>query len=413
MTEPVQPPELVAVPPYPALGSSTFNVDAYNYGTAMPSVSFNIHQIGQSAYTNAVSAKEKALAAAQSAEAAAQSAAAADQSAQDATSNGAQQVTLAAQQVTLATQRAQDAETARAAAVVAKNAAEAALDSFDDRYLGAKASDPTTDNDGNSLVVGALYFRTGVGMQAWNGTAWVASYLTLEDVLAKTGGKLTGALEWATPVDVASAATTNIGAAASNRVRITGTTTITSLGSIAAGACRTVTFAGALTLTHNATSLILPGGANIVTAAGDVAEFESLGAGNWRCTGYQKANGQAVVSPTMPTLQGLNRGAYLRETNNGTLVTNGRYGIWTGGGAITMSMPTLANCANGDEILLGNLHHTWGSAAFTINCPANVVLKSPAGANDSQLVCNTNDLQGIRLYCVWNDGSQATWNVLF
>lgn len=318
MTEPVQPPDLVAVPPYPALGSPTFNVDAYNYGSAMPSVSFNIHQIGQSAYTNAVSAKEKALAAAQSAQAAAQSAAAADQSAQGATSNGAQQVNLAAQQVALATQKAQDAETARAAAVIAKNAAEAALDSFDDRYLGAKASDPTTDNDGNPLVVGALYFRTGVGMQAWNGTAWVASYLTLENVLAKTGGKLTGALEWATPVDVASAATTNIGAAASNRVCITGTTTITSLGTIAAGACRTVTFAGALTLTHNATSLILPGGANIVTAAGDVAEFESLGAGNWRCTGYQKANGQALVVPNQAT-------PYADTPTATTAVPYGRY----------------------------------------------------------------------------------------
>jgi len=57
-----------------------------------------------------------------------------------------------------------------------------------------------------------------------------------------------------------------------------------------------VQFSGALTLTHNATSLILPGGASITTAAGDVAYFVSLGSGNWRCTGYQKANGQAVVS---------------------------------------------------------------------------------------------------------------------
>lgn len=359
MTEPVQPPELVAVPPYPALGSSTFNVDAYNYGTAMPSVSFNIHQIGQSAYTNAVSAKEKALAAAQSASAAAQSASAAAQSAQDATSNGAQQVTLAtdqvtlaAAQVTLAAQKAQDAETARAAAVIARQGAEAALDSFDDRYLGAKASDPAVDNDGNPLVVGALYFRTGVGMQAWNGTAWVASYLTLEDVLAKTGGKLTGALEWATPVDVASAATTNIGAAASNRVRVTGTTNITSLGSIAAGACRTVTFAGALTLTHNATNLILPGGANITTAAGDVAEFESLGAGNWRCTGYQKANGQAVsVSPLPNTLVKavVNPGAA-----SFTAWPGNHYLIWS---AITATLP--ASPTVGDTIYFTSYTTGW------------------------------------------------------
>jgi hypothetical protein len=133
---------------------------------------------------------------------------------------------------------------------------------------------------------------------------------------------------------------------------------------------------------------------------------------SWTWSAWVKAVGSDEIS-SLVSLTTLNRGAYLRETNNGTLAVNKRYGIWTGGGAITMNMPTLENCANGDEILLGNLHHTWGAAAFTINCPANVVLKTPAGANDSQLVCNTNDLQGIRLYCVWNDGSQATWNVLF
>jgi hypothetical protein len=107
---------------------------------------------------------------------------------------------------------------------------------------------------------------------------------------------MTGALNWATTQTIASATTTNIGAATSNSVIVSGTTTITGLGTIAAGAERVVQFSGALTLTHNATSLILPGGASITTAAGDVAYFVSLGTGNWRCTGYQKANGQAVVA---------------------------------------------------------------------------------------------------------------------
>jgi len=89
-------------------------------------------------------------------------------------------------------------------------------------------------------------------------------------------------------VDVASAATCDIGAAAAERVRITGTTTITSLGT-AAYELRHATFAGALTLTHNGTSLILPGAANITTAAGDTAMFASDGSGNWRCLAYQRA----------------------------------------------------------------------------------------------------------------------------
>jgi hypothetical protein len=51
-------------------------------------------------------------------------------------------------------------ETAQTAAENAQAAAEAALDTFDDKFLGAKATDPTLDNDGNALQDGALYFDT-------------------------------------------------------------------------------------------------------------------------------------------------------------------------------------------------------------------------------------------------------------
>lgn len=93
--------------------------------------------------------------------------------------------------------------------------------------------------------------------------------------------------------DIASATTTDIGAATGEFVDVTGTTTITGLGTIAAGIVRTVRFTGALTLTHNATSLILPGSANITTANGDVAMFRSLGSGNWKCVGYLPQVGYA------------------------------------------------------------------------------------------------------------------------
>lgn len=100
--------------------------------------------------------------------------------------------------------------------------------------------------------------------------------------------------------DIASASTTNLAAATGWAVRVTGTTTITALGTANAGVLRTVTFAGILTLTHNATSLVLPTGADITTAAGDVAEFLSLGSGNWRCTSYTLANGQPIAIVSIP-----------------------------------------------------------------------------------------------------------------
>ena len=91
------------------------------------------------------------------------------------------------------------------------------------------------------------------------------------------------------PTDTASASTTDIGAVASNYVRITGTTTITALGTVSSGIWKFVRFAAALTLTHNSSTLILPGGANITTAAGDCGLFVSEGSGNWRCISYTKA----------------------------------------------------------------------------------------------------------------------------
>jgi hypothetical protein len=109
-------------------------------------------------------------------------------------------------------------------------------------------------------------------------------------------------------VTIASAATVNIGAAAGNTISVTGTTTITAFDTIAAGAKRMIIFAGALTLTHNATSLILPGAADIVTAAGDVANFISLGSGNWRCVGYERVNWNQLAgySETLETMSALN-----------------------------------------------------------------------------------------------------------
>jgi len=104
--------------------------------------------------------------------------------------------------------------------------------------------------------------------------------------------------------DVASAATTDIGAATGSYIHITGTTGITALGTKTAGVVRKVVFDAALTLTHNGTSLILPGGANITTAAGDTAEFISEGGGNWRCQRYTRADGKSLVGISSLTPQG-------------------------------------------------------------------------------------------------------------
>ena len=73
---------------------------------------------------------------------------------------------------------------AQVAAETARDATLTAFDDFDDTYLGAFATPPTTDNDGDPLQGGALYFDTSAeAMKLWTGSAWVAAYISAEGVL--------------------------------------------------------------------------------------------------------------------------------------------------------------------------------------------------------------------------------------
>lgn len=178
------------------------------------------------ATTQATSATNSATAAAGSATAAAGSATSASGSASTATiqasnaaasataasnsaTNSANSATAAAGSATTATTQATNAAgSATAAAGSASSAAAsaasaaAALDSFDDRYLGSKTSDPTVDNDGNPLVQGALYYRSTapIGMKVYDGAQWIeasaaqqASLVTFEYVATAGQTTFTGA----------------------------------------------------------------------------------------------------------------------------------------------------------------------------------------------------------------------------
>jgi len=129
------------------------------------------------ATTSSTNAASSATAAASSATAAASSQTAAASSATSAASSASTATTKATQADTAKTA----AQTAQTAAETAKTAAETALDTFDDRYLGAKSSDPTLDNDGNALIDGALYFNTSDNVTKvydLGNTAWVLLKLT-------------------------------------------------------------------------------------------------------------------------------------------------------------------------------------------------------------------------------------------
>lgn len=86
---------------------------------------------------------------------------------------------------------------------------------------------------------------------------------------------------------LASASTCDLGSVTTRRVNITGTTTITSFGT-RAWAHKVIRFSGVLTLTYNASTLILPGSANVTTAAGDYCEAVSDASGHWTVISYQR-----------------------------------------------------------------------------------------------------------------------------
>jgi len=123
----------------------------------------------------------------------------------------------------------------------------------------------------------------------------------ITSVVADTSPQLGGDLDcngsqiqWSKGSDVASATALPL-LTDGNYFDVTGTATITSFNATGGpGTQIKLHFDGACTLTHNS-DLILPGGANIVTAAGDEADFIEFAAGDYRCTSYSKATGLPVI----------------------------------------------------------------------------------------------------------------------
>lgn len=162
-----------------------------------------------------------------------------------------------------------------------------------------------------SIPFGANYFQAGgsrianVGAPTADNDAVTKSYVDAMSILAGNmpvpdGGDKGAILKtlndgtvdwWGGSETVSSAATVDL-TDSKPYVRISGTTAITSLGSpLMGGEVRIVNFLNTLTLTHGST-LLLPTGANISTAADDVAIFVSRGgASGWRCISYLRASG--------------------------------------------------------------------------------------------------------------------------
>lgn len=142
--------------------ASTQATNAAGSASAASTSASNASASASAASTSASNASTSASNAASSASAASTSA-----------SNAASSASAASGSASAASTSATNAANSATAAQAAQTAAEAAYDSFDDRYLGAKSSNPSVDNDGNALITGAIYFNTVASeMRVWTGSAW-------------------------------------------------------------------------------------------------------------------------------------------------------------------------------------------------------------------------------------------------
>lgn len=281
---------------------------------------------------------------------------------------------------------------------------------------------------GNANIVtaaGDVAMFTSKGSGNWDCTSYMRTagvpLVSVSNVTTLPGSLVAGgAIDEAATQTIASAATVNLGTATSNTVTVTGTTAITSFGAETAGVRRLVKFAGALTLTHNATSLIIPGGANITTAANDVAELISLGGSNWFCYNYTRATGQPMRTVAVaqggtgattaaaaatnlglgtgdsPTFNGLNVTGSI-VTNSTAYVKGGLIGVWATGAASNSHLWFYDNAGNDRAVIyaspLKNVHiQCNGENVFTAETTGHTITRGSvySGAGASWLATDGN-----------------------
>lgn len=167
---------------------------------------------------------------------------------------------------------------------------------------------------------------------------------------------------------IASAATVDLGVSA-GVITITGSTgPITSFGSAAeTGALKILIFASTPTITHHATSMIIPGAANLTMAAGDSLLVSHLGSGNWRVVNYMPASlfvpfsAGTAAAPSVTFAGDLNTGIYSAGADSLGLSAGGsvRANVTTSGmsvtGALSVSGALTAGSFSPSSISTGSL----------------------------------------------------------
>ena len=338
----------------------------------------NAASSASSASTSASNASTSATNAASSASSASTSASNASTSATNASNSAtaaATSATNASNSASTASTQATNAASSATAAASSAAAAASALDSFDDRYLGSKSSDPTVDNDGNALLTGALYYNTTTQtMKVYDGANWITA----------TAAGTTALLTYKY---VATAGQTTFSGAAS----VGGTLSYTSNNIIV--------FVNGVSLDStdytatNGTSVVLASGAalndEVVIVAfksftvadtytkGEVDAFAVKLTGAQTVAGVKTFSSQPVMSAGVSL--GSNGQIVFPATQNASSDANTlddyEEGTWTPGWSVSGGTINTPAYANGKYTKVGNTVYIWGYLSY-----GGTVTGSPSGA---------------------------------
>lgn len=252
-----------------------------------------------------------------------------------------------------------------------------------------------TTLNANSLGVKNVFRATPSGVQALTGGEIVSGAETMvtydgTQYIVENNGQSAFGTGPLTNLASATGTTpgTDLGTIASHNVNITGTNTISAFCNAASCTASTafpeyqLTFAGVLTLTYNATSLILEGAANITTAANDTATAVYLGSGNWRVKNYH----HAIPAPQTGQLQGVQyftaSGTWTRPAgvNSALFVCTGGGGA--GGGSANPGASQASEGGGGGAGGWAQLYKTAPASTYTITIAAAATGVSGAAGNN-------------------------------
>ena len=174
--------------------------------------------------------------------------------------------------------------------IALKGQVETIFDNFDDRYLGAFATNPTLDNDGNALAIGAIYLNSTVKeLRFYNGATWDSPVAAAQTYAQQASSSATSAANSATSAS-SSATSASSSATSATSSKNAAATSATNAANSATNAANSATSAAnsATSAANSATSA-----ANSATSAATSA----TNAANSAITATNKAN-EASASAT-------------------------------------------------------------------------------------------------------------------